>query len=286
MDCIKEAYKQVIDAMAIVSKTDVDGTIIYVNDKFCELSGYNQDELIGQKQSIIKHPDTLQSTYKDMWETITQKQIWHGTIKNRKKDNSEYYVRLSIYPILDKDDNIIEYMSFAYIATQEILKEKTKNKKIIDTKTNLVEKTRSQTAELESQVFELTMRLRKATSMIDTLSKSKKDGLESKIDKAYVEIDSLKKELKLKEREASMSQLNFTRKEKEIMNKLNNLKNENMDLKSRNDQLVHDKKRMNDTINNLKNAQHKKVVTTSSSKAPKYKDDEKQKKLAIKGLFG
>jgi PAS domain S-box-containing protein len=288
--CIKDSYKSVIDSSAIVSKTDADGVIIYVNDKFCEFSGYDESELVGAKQSIIKHEDTQTSIYKELWQTISSGNIWHGTLKNRRKNASYYYIRTTIYPILDENDSIIEYMSVAYPVTREVLKEKSKNKKIIDTKTNLVERTRSQTAELEAEIFELNIKLRKATNIIDTLSKNqttKVSSVESKLDQAYQEIDSLKKEIRLKDREASMSQLNFTRKEKELNIKLNSIKTENMDLKSRNDNLNQEKKKLQDTITSIKNSQKSRPLAKDKPTSnPTYKDEEKQRKLAIKGLFG
>jgi diguanylate cyclase (GGDEF)-like protein/PAS domain S-box-containing protein len=104
-------YKELLDANSIVSKTDVKGFITYVNEKFCKISGYSRQELLGKRHSIVKHPDTDKAIYRDMWKTIKSKKIWKGTIKNRAKDGSDYYVKSVIMPILNDDGDIIEYIS-------------------------------------------------------------------------------------------------------------------------------------------------------------------------------
>lgn len=78
-------YKKAVDASAIVSKTNRRGIITYVNDAFCEISGFNRDELIDSSHNITRHPDTPKETFADLWKTIKSKNIWHGVIKNQKK---------------------------------------------------------------------------------------------------------------------------------------------------------------------------------------------------------
>lgn len=106
-----EEYKGALDASASVTKTDAMGTIIYVNDAFCKMSGYSREELIGQKHSIIKHPSTPQSFYKEMWDILSVKKVWHNRISNLHKDGTTYYEDVVIVPILDQDEEIVEYIS-------------------------------------------------------------------------------------------------------------------------------------------------------------------------------
>jgi len=107
-----ESYKEVVDKSAIISKTDTKGIITYVNSMFCNISGYSKEELIGQPHNIVRAPETTKETFKEMWYTIKKrKKIWHGMLKNIKKDGSEYYVQTSIMPILDKDNNIKEFIA-------------------------------------------------------------------------------------------------------------------------------------------------------------------------------
>ena len=97
-----EQYKEALDKTAIVPKTDINGIITYVNEKFCKISGYSKEELIGKPHNIIRHPDMPKSLFKKMWDTILSKKIFKGVIKNKKKDGSFYYVDSTIIPILTK----------------------------------------------------------------------------------------------------------------------------------------------------------------------------------------
>ncbi|WP_243443453.1 PAS domain-containing protein [Psychrobacter sp. JCM 18903] len=79
------------DGKLIVSRTDLDGVLTHVNDAFVEISGYSVDELIGQPQSILRHPDMPKAAYKDLWDTAAAGQKWHGYVKNLCKDGSHYW---------------------------------------------------------------------------------------------------------------------------------------------------------------------------------------------------
>jgi len=114
-------YQKAIDESNIVSRADKSGIITYVNDKFCEVSGYSREELLGKKHNIIKHPSTPKKTYKDIWEKLTAKKSWHGQLKNRRKNGSSYYVESTIIPILDKDENITEYLGIRHDVTDLIM---------------------------------------------------------------------------------------------------------------------------------------------------------------------
>lgn len=104
-----ENYINVVDTNVITSKTDLDGVITYVSDAFCRVSGYSQDELIGQKHSIVRHKDMPVEVYDDLWKTITSGKVWQGDILNRKKDGGQYWVSATISPDFDDDNNIIGF---------------------------------------------------------------------------------------------------------------------------------------------------------------------------------
>ncbi|MDD5372614.1 MAG: PAS domain S-box protein [Sulfurimonas sp.] len=114
-------YKEAIEKSNIISKTDINGVITFVNDEFCTISGYRKDELIGKKHSIVKHPDVGEEKFKLLWETITNKEIYKDTVKNLAKDGSTFYVNSTIIPILDKNDNIVEFIAIRYDVTKEML---------------------------------------------------------------------------------------------------------------------------------------------------------------------
>ena len=107
-----EQYQEIVDAGLIVSKTDLNGVITYVNDNFCKISGYFKEELLGKPHSIIRHPDNSKEIYAQLWHTIAvEKSLWSGVIKNRKKSGGSYYVKSYIKPILDTNGNILEYIA-------------------------------------------------------------------------------------------------------------------------------------------------------------------------------
>lgn len=111
-------YKNLIDTTTIVSKTDKKGIITYVNDAFCKLSKYTPDELIGKPQSIVRHKDVPSSVFAELWRTIESKKTWRGIITNRAKDGSEYIVDAIVMPLLDANNEIIEYISIRHDITE------------------------------------------------------------------------------------------------------------------------------------------------------------------------
>jgi len=118
-------YKNAIDENIIVSKTDIKGNITFVNNMFCEISGYTLEELVGKPHNVVRHPDMPASAFKDMWETIQNKKVWHGKVKNKKKNGDAYYVDTSVNPIVDYDGNIVEYIGIRTDITElELMKNK------------------------------------------------------------------------------------------------------------------------------------------------------------------
>jgi PAS domain S-box-containing protein len=111
-------YKKAVDSSAIVSKSDLRGNIIYVNDTFCEISGYTKEELIFKPHNIVRHPDMPKEFFQDLWTTIKAKKIFKGILKNINKNGEAYYVASTIVPILDDNGDIIEYLSLRYDITE------------------------------------------------------------------------------------------------------------------------------------------------------------------------
>lgn len=99
-------YIALTDENVIISTTDLKGVIKEASSAFSQISGYTIDELVGQKQSIVRHPDFPDSFYKNLWETITQGNTWAGEIKNLKKDGDFYWVKAFISPIFEKGKKI------------------------------------------------------------------------------------------------------------------------------------------------------------------------------------
>ena len=132
-----EEYKKAIDESSIVSKTDLKGIITYVNDKFCQISGYSKEELLGKNHNIIRHPDAPKEIFRDLWETISKKQVFRAIICNKKKDGSSYYVDSTIIPILDKNFEIKEYIGIRHDISSVYEKDKIIYKQNMDDLTAL-----------------------------------------------------------------------------------------------------------------------------------------------------
>lgn len=126
-----QSYKRAMDANSIVSKADRRGIITYANEKFSEVSGYSKKELIGKPHSIVRHPDTPSELFKELWETIQAKKIWNGILQNRCKNGESYYVDISILPILDQNNEIVEYIAVRHDITELILNKKAFEKRVI-----------------------------------------------------------------------------------------------------------------------------------------------------------
>ena len=106
-----DEFLKALDSVVIISRTDTEGIITYVNEQFEKISGYSREELIGKPHNIVRNPDVADEVFAEMWETITKGNIWKGEFSNRAKDGSLYYVKSSIIPIHDEHNRIIEYMA-------------------------------------------------------------------------------------------------------------------------------------------------------------------------------
>jgi aerotaxis receptor len=98
------------DGESIVSKTDLQGNILYVNPYFLEISGFDESELIGSPQNIVRHPDMPVEAFKDLWATLQSGMPWNGLVKNRCKNGNYYWVMANVTPIRENGKSV-GYMS-------------------------------------------------------------------------------------------------------------------------------------------------------------------------------
>ncbi len=106
-----QQYFKALTEAAIVSKSDINGNIIYVNDNFCKITGYSREEMLGKNHNMFRHPDNDDAIYKVMWDTIQAGKIWHDRILNLNKDGSDFIAESTIIPLMDENGTIKEYMA-------------------------------------------------------------------------------------------------------------------------------------------------------------------------------
>jgi PAS domain S-box-containing protein len=103
-----EQYRHLVDASAIVSKFDPQGRITYVNDRFCELSGYDQQALIGSEIRCIRHPDEPKDISGEIWQSVLDGNKWVGIVKNQTLSGAMFVVDSSLVPILNEHNHVEE----------------------------------------------------------------------------------------------------------------------------------------------------------------------------------
>ena len=120
-----------INSTSLVSITDLKGNILEVNDKFCEVSQYKKEELIGSNHRIVSSNTHTVDFWKKFYSTIYKGEVWSGEICNRKKSGDLYWVRTVIYPLFDDTKNIHQFMSIRQEITKEIEAEKQIHKHVV-----------------------------------------------------------------------------------------------------------------------------------------------------------
>jgi PAS domain S-box-containing protein len=118
-----EAREKVLGLTTILSESDLFGSILFANEKFCEIAQYSQEELIGKPHNLIRHPDMPKEIFRQMWVEIKAGNAFNGIIKNRKKDGTHYWVDSTIVPVIE-DGKIVKYIGARYHIKDDDVAEK------------------------------------------------------------------------------------------------------------------------------------------------------------------
>lgn len=230
-------FSNVIDKISIVSKTDLDGNITYVNDFFIDISGYTKEELIGQPHNIIRHQDMSKSFFQELWQDIQDGEIWEGTIKNKSKSDSTYFVHSVIIPLLGINKKVKEYINISFLNTKEELEKREFKKKVM---TNYMEfkKTNLNAVEIiSSQDGELNILKQEHEVLKETYKK-----IENKYKKANQQINFYEKNSIDKEAQYTkimdIQKVNLQKisdSHRKSLLKIGTLKKENINLKTENE---------------------------------------------------
>ncbi|MCK5727527.1 MAG: PAS domain-containing protein [Thiotrichaceae bacterium] len=90
----------------IVSRTNLEGMITHGNYSFVEMSGYEEEELMGMPHCVLRHPDMPSAAFKDLWSTLQRQEKWHGYVKNLRKDGRYYWVYATVIPNIRHNETV------------------------------------------------------------------------------------------------------------------------------------------------------------------------------------
>ena len=133
-----QQYKDVFEHDYLIIEINLKKEITHVNELFCKISGYQEEELLGLPNSKIRHPDTTDSVRNGLWDTINEGEIWRGKLKNVAKDGSVFIVKYSVIPIFNSNGKIEKFIGTGVLITSEEQEKQTLKRFIIKQKSEKI----------------------------------------------------------------------------------------------------------------------------------------------------
>ena len=162
-----EEYKQILDSNNIVLKTDVHLKITYVNELFCEISGYNSDELIGKELKSLRYQDFSPDIYTNLYASVLNKKSWQGKLKNLKKDGTFYHTDAYVMPMLDDSGEMIGSISIQRDITDELNKKREIQLALIRDKSDILIKSKEGNLEQNQIINDLKQKFDRAQGELE-----------------------------------------------------------------------------------------------------------------------
>ena len=222
-----EKYKEIIDSNNIVIKLDANLNITYVNELFCSITGYDNNELIGQDFIVLKHSDTSNEVFEQIKESVLNNKPWHGKLKNSTKENIVYYTDCYMITTFNSIGKITGAISIQKDITEELNKKRGIQLSLMKDKSQIFIKSKEGSAQQNMIINTLKNRL---VTLTNDLEKLKKINL-----KYTDSLDSLKNENRNLSAELSTFKNSSNRYNKSLI-----LTKENNDLKIKNEKLEND----------------------------------------------
>ena len=183
-----QQLKDVFNKSAIIAETDVKGNITHVNDKFCSLSGYSEQELQGQNHRILRSGVHNVEFYEDLWRTISKGKVWNGDICNRNKTGGLYWVRTTIVPFFEaKTNKIVKYLAIRFDITDKKMLEAILEKfrtmyELSPIGIALIDSQSGQILEVNSKFADIAGRTRREMAALDGMSITHPDDIQEDLD--------------------------------------------------------------------------------------------------------
>ncbi|WP_419770470.1 MAG: response regulator [Candidatus Marinarcus sp.] len=256
-----EKYKDVIDKNNIVLKTDTNFKITYVNQHFCDITGYDQEELLGQGFDTLIHKDVNSTVYKDLTKAILNNESWNGKIKNQTKFGDTYVVDSYTIATLSDAGEVTGTISIQKDITSDVNQKRDIQKALIKDKSEIFLKGKESSGELNAIINELNKRIHDLQKLMKA-SDLEKDRLVYNGEKLITENKKLQRELAYALKNAAV--------EEDTSSTLK-LNKSNQDLKM-------EIKKLNEEQEALKDEMQRAVLQTKVNLETKIKELEKQNK--------